>query len=317
MSQDQTAPSDIHVRGETSLYSGRYKRTASVCDDGCDVTAVPVKSDRHLLESPLQSDNRSHRESSANDVVSKRRGLCLIIVNYTDELDGFEVDVSAIEALYKSLDYDVIGGKTDNQWRNLSVTEMRHQLQTLVRDINSSAPNADYDCAVIFVLTSHGQVFYRSSDASCVDGDDDNRITPAQIVNILGEANDLQKKPKLLVLANLRSAETLAEQPPYWQFSMQESTQNAVIFQSYSLAHQSIVVPHQGSGLIQLVTSVFRQHHAHMHVRDLLCEVNLRIRHMFCEQFDGDNRSPTLYLPSWASTLWKQFFLTSERSSNA
>ena len=122
---------------------------------------------------------------------------------------------------------------------------MRSQRRKLTNTLSTN-----YECLAVYVLTSHGQVSYQNSTNTSNNSDDEKVITPAQIVNLLNEATSLRDKPRLLVLANLRSAETLIEQPPFWPFLMQESTRNAIIFQSYGLAHESIVVPRQGSGLI-------------------------------------------------------------------
>ena len=60
-----------------------------------------------------------------------------------------------------------------------------------------------------------------------------------------------------------------------------EPTRNAIIFISLNLAHNSVVNPHSGSWLIQTMMTIFRQYHQQKSVRDLLCELNHKIRAEF------------------------------------
>ena len=273
------------------MTSGQQENGAT----GQDVEAKPQTSSNLIRQKLIQTR-------------SQKRGLCIIIANFTDELDGYQNDVARIASLYESLNYDVIGGSNDSQWRDLRATEMRQQFQNLANNITNSSPTCDYHSVAIFILTSHGNIYHGAPTPS-------DHLTPAQVVNTLSKATHLKDVPKLLVLANLKSSEVASEPASFWRFSMLEQTSNTVLYQAHNLAHKSIVLPNRGSWFIETLVATFREHHQQREVLELLGDVNTQIR----EAFEHDNSDASaddddagFQVPSWAATLCSDFYLTPE-----
>ena len=256
----------------------------------------------------VQNSNISDTTDAAPQLPATQNacGLCIIVVNFTDELTGYDVDVTAIESLFKSLNYKVIGGSKCDNWRNVNASKMRAQLQNLVNDINN-CENADYGRLVVFVITSHGKL------TQPVVSTGTNGISPTDILSVFNDTLCLRTKPKLLVMANCKGSETQTDHTMEWSLDMScasAAVLNTIVFESSNLAHKSFMLPDKGSWLIQTMVETFRANYESQQVRDMLCDVNAQIRESFQGDFERTQTSSSYSLPGWTSTQSSLFYLT-------
>ena len=263
------------------------------------------------VTSPYQHAIPAH-DHALQGVDCHPRGLCIVIVNFIDELKGFDVDVKAIEAFFKSINYDVIGGLDDDaQLVNLTASQLRLKLTNIVHDVNSSSTSC-YNRLAVFVITSHGRTSYYSSGDITSDYSHHKNISPNEVLGILGQALCLLDAPKMLVMANCKSAETPSATPGDWMHITPPPetvvpARNTIIYESIDLAHLSTMLPDQGSWLIQTLVNTFRQSFHELQVRDLFCAVTRQIMAAF--QANNAQQSGGYSLPSWTNTLCSRFFL--------
>ena len=277
----------------------------------CCINRGRVKKRQQLKIAPNSTNCEAHvldngSWDAAPITTQNACGLCVIIVNFTHELTGYDADVTTIESLFKSLNYIVVGGTKCDEWRNLNASKMRAQLQNLVNDVNHWN-NADYGRLVVFVITSHGKL------AQPPVSTDTNGISPTDILSLFNDTSCLRTNPKLLVMANCKGSETQTDHVTNWSLDTSFASAaalNTIVFESSNLAHKSFMLPDKGSWLIQTMVETFRANYESQQVRDMLCDVNAQIRESFQGDFERTQTSSSYSLPGWTSTQSSLFYLT-------
>ena len=265
----------------------------------------------HSVTTPHPAEVSSQVLSTAHQHQVGPKGLCVIIANFTSELTGVDVDVKAIDTIFTSRGYNVIGSTDNSKLHDLSASELREKLQNLVDDINSYE-TSNYDRLAVFVITSHGRVSHPSQSSFVKERADYENISPNEILSILGQTACLLNAPKMLVMANCKSAETSHEASKDWVAytppkERVEPARNTIIYETIDLAHLSFMVPDKGSWLLQTLLKTLRQSQQQLQVRELFCSLTRQIMESF--HANQNSQASGYSLPSWTSTLSSRFFL--------
>ena len=238
-------------------------------------------------------------------------GLCLIIVNFTDALAGYKCDVRRITNYFHSLGYDVIGGvdgngDEDGDWRDLTPTLMRERLSQLAQ--RTQTGNTRYQRLFVFVITAQGRLTHCdvTSDATPREND----VSAGELVTLLTNVKSMRTVPKLFFVHNCTSAydtrvNRTGDSGATWQHDndFDVTANNMIFYKSLDLSHRSIMVPGEGTWLVENIVQAFEDFGMEYSVRDILALVNRHIWKIFSEE------GRPYRLPSWTSTISSKFHL--------
>lgn len=259
------------------------------------------------------------------------KGVCVIIANFTGDLQGYNRDVEAIADFFENkLNYEVFGADPDDpNYRNLTKDGMLSTLKRMQEYLNSIAA-ARVDRFFLFVM-SHGD---RYGVKTCAQGSDINeegyntgqhiRVTPEQIISLFTHDKITQMKdfPKCIFIQNCRGTEhTQAaavvdnDDQDIPGLTIPCAVSDIAVGADVLVCHATKLgmlswVNQDGSWFIQAVIGTFKEHFEQEHIIDLIGEVNNQISQ---KTGCGNVRGFTMQvrqLPDICYSLRKKFYLS-------
>ena len=260
---------------------------------------------------------------------SSGRGLCVVIANFTDDLQGYKSDIRLITDFFgKTLNYTVLGGADTDAagYRDLTTAQCKEKMTWLKKEMENGQYKS-YDRFFLFVL-SHGDEL--GIKMIPPPGKNDNamrdRIKSEFLVETFahGELPNLKSFPKCFFIQVCSGAEIAkaahgsatdkAEEhrSPVVAVGADTLVCHAAKEGKYSWVSQGEAA---GSWFLHSTLKVFREYYQTEHILDMLTEVNDRVskKHGLANVKTKYSNEPELkkvhQLPAISNNLTKKLYL--------